>query len=716
MSRGGSTLKDWLAILSRRWRVTVAVCLVSLSSMVTGKYFFGARYEGEAVLNPSSNGLLAPVLSKLVDHPAAGTMVAPEEVRHLFESPAMAAAVHAALAQDAALKDEFTSPQAVASALSMEPLPDGRFRVRASGASPAAAVGLAALAGRTLDARISERIVGNFDTVMAGVSRQHAQASEGLKTAHTELGSLREQFGLRPEDTDVEQALGRLHGEKAALRRTRDQQTQAAEALEQALKAADPTALARTAPEDPRISDLLTRRRLAKDTLDQLRVKYEDEYDEVKRALKELARLDEALAAVRRTVCEEAAAAARAGAARADASIRETDARLAGVGGPDRVKLAGLFLNASRQADHVVHLARTLTELQLERDVVRQHQEGLATAGARPIHAWSGSLLPFLVASALLGLAAAHGREALDESVRDPAHVSSHARLDVLATIPTITEEDINLADVERPSGHAEVYSRMAMVLSQRLAMIPAKILSITSASPEEGKSTVASNLAVALARLGKKTILIDADLRNPRQHDYFRVDNRAGLSSLLERKESARAFLDGLEREAGGPPAAAAGGLLIGDLRALEKMGGEPEAPKPPPSADVPDLPEEEILRVIADTEVENLKLVPAGPGASNSGALLESPWFDALLMFLKDRFTYIVIDTPPVRGCADALIVGKKSGATLLVVRAGLARREDLRGTRRFLADAGATLVGAVLNCNGDREVAYSAWERAA
>ena len=65
------------------------------------------------------------------------------------------------------------------------------------------------------------------------------------------------------------------------------------------------------------------------------------------------------------------------------------------------------------------------------------------------------------------------------------------------------------------------------------------------------------------------------------------------------------------------------------------------------------------------------------------------------------------------PVKGCADAMIVGRKASASLLVVRAGRASREDVRGTRRYLEEAGATLIGAVLNFNGDLEVAYAARE---
>jgi Mrp family chromosome partitioning ATPase len=718
MDRSASSVRDWLRLIARRWKVGTIGSGAAFVVLAAGQYFMGARYTAQTAFDASRQRPPAPVLAKAIDKPASGQLVSPEEILALFNEPETARRAHLILTEQPttqAVAQELDEEH-VASQLEIERRPDGIFEIRASARSERTATALARAAASALERRINEQIQRKIGEALDALKQQHEVLSGQVRAKREELGRAAAETGLQATDAGVEEALARLDAQKADALARKELNEKTRDRLTRALQEADrnPAALAEAAPPDPRIADTLARRRAAVEERERLRITLEDEHPRVRQVLDHIKALDAELVQVRRAVCQEAVQAAQKAIERAvqdNTDAIQTYGKVAAA----RTRLAPLFRDARGLEEQARILAVTIGELDLERALTADARYAAGPIHAETVHRWANRLAAIVAAALLLGICAAYLRESLDEAIRDPLHVSMYAKLDVLATIPTITEEDIALADVERPTGHAEIYARLATLLGRRMEHLAARVLSVTSASAGEGKSTVASNLAVALARLGKRTVIVDADLRNPRQHDYFRVENRSGLSSLLERKESARAFLDTLESEAG--EAAPAEDLMMGDLRALAAVGaaGEPPVFEPPPAASL-QLPEAEIARVIVETEVENLKVLPAGPGPTNTGGLLESPWFDSLLSYLKNQFAYVLIDTPPVKGCADAMIVGKKAEATLLVVRAGRARREDVRGTRRYLADSGSSILGAVLNFNGDLEVAYSAWEAAA
>lgn len=708
MDRGTSTLRDWIALLRRRWITAAAAAAVALAGLGGFLVFATARYTAEADYDTSRQGPLAPVLARVIEEPVR---VTEDDVLHAFDSDELVGEILIRADEPGREENalEERDREALAAALSIARAGDGRFTIRAETGDETQARLLARSAGRALDAIVNRRLQQRIKAAIETIAAQHNGAVETLRASTESADALKRGAGMLPGDADVEAAVDRINREIAE----RAGEIGAAHRTEERMKQllADPAALAAGTPDDDRVADVLAQRRVARETLDQLRRRYEDEYREVQVAIAELERLDAAIVSVRHEVASETLHRAQRLAEELDAQIKEREATrsqiLAG-----RVELQRTIAAAGRQTEQVDRLAATLRDLELESSLVAQYSFVVREVRSRTVYAWWRMLGLVLLAAFVAGVGAAHVREGLDTAVRDPVHVARHGKLDVLATVPVIVDEDINLADVERPTGHAEVYSRLATIVAKKMLTVNGKVLSVTSASAGEGKSTIASNLAVSLARLGKKTVLVDADLRNPRQHDYFRLDNRTGLSSLLERKESARAFLDVLETET---PAPRPDDLLIGDLRALAALGREAAPADIVVQPLIPELPREEIERVLVDSEVENLKLLPSGPGPTNTGGLLEAPWFDALLEYLKEHFAYVVIDTPPVKGCADAMIVGKKCNATLLVVRAGRASRDDVRGTRRYLEEAGATLIGAVLNFNGDLEVAYAAREAA-
>lgn len=169
------------------------------------------------------------------------------------------------------------------------------------------------------------------------------------------------------------------------------------------------------------------------------------------------------------------------------------------------------------------------------------------------------------------------------------------------------------------------------------------KTLSVLSAQRAEGRSFVAANLAVSFSQLGHRTLLIDADFRNSKQHQYFGVSNRQGLSSLLQGRGS---------------------GTFINQV------------------ADIP-----------------KLSLLAAGPLAPNPQELLSQASFSKLLGELASHFDLIILDTSAALVYSDAAAISSRTNASIVVARQGHSRVEQLRQLRERMLSTGANLLGSVL-----------------
>lgn len=171
------------------------------------------------------------------------------------------------------------------------------------------------------------------------------------------------------------------------------------------------------------------------------------------------------------------------------------------------------------------------------------------------------------------------------------------------------------------------------------------KALAVVSAARKEGRSFIASNLAVAFSQLGQRTLLVDADLRNPCQHRLFGIDNRVGLSAVL----SGRAGQETVQR--------------------------------------IPALP--------------SLSVLPAGALPPNPEELLARPIFVELLHQLAAHLDVILLDTPAAGETADAQTVAVRAGAALIIARKNAARKWRVQGVSESVAQGRVNIVGAVLNC---------------
>lgn len=168
--------------------------------------------------------------------------------------------------------------------------------------------------------------------------------------------------------------------------------------------------------------------------------------------------------------------------------------------------------------------------------------------------------------------------------------------------------------------------------------------LAVVGSGRGEGRSFLAANLAVLFAQLGERTLLIDADMRNPGQHKLFRVDNRLGLSAVLSGRAGS------------------------------------------------------EVIKRI--TPLVGLSVLPAGAQPPNPQELLSRPVFTQLLQRLGEHFDVIIIDTPPAAEYADAQAVAARTGGALMVARKNLSASSMLRDAAASISQAGAVLVGSVLN----------------
>lgn len=192
-------------------------------------------------------------------------------------------------------------------------------------------------------------------------------------------------------------------------------------------------------------------------------------------------------------------------------------------------------------------------------------------------------------------------------------------------------------------SALAEAYRTLRTNLGFAAVDHPCRTLLVTSPGPEDGKTTTAANLAVALAQAGNTVLLVDADLRKPSVHKIFQVENVRGLTNCL---------------------------LLDVDPLSLAVSG-----------------------------PAENLFLLTSGPIPPNPAELLGSAKARALWPGLLERFAYVVVDSPPVLAVTDSSLLASQVDGVLLVIRT-TTRVEIAGGAKDQLLKANARIVGVILN----------------
>jgi polysaccharide biosynthesis transport protein len=278
------------------------------------------------------------------------------------------------------------------------------------------------------------------------------------------------------------------------------------------------------------------------------------------------------------------------------------------------------------------------------------------------------TVLASLFLSTLFGMGLALVMEYLDDTIRSTEEIETYLQLPALAAIPRIDslqkrklllvgangEDDPEgflgselLIHADPRSSLAEAYRHLRTSILLSTAGHAPKSLLITSSLPSEGKTTTATNTAISLAQTGARVLIIDADMRRPRLHSIFNISNGEGLSTLLSSE-----------------------------------------------------LMDDQIDTVVRQDEKSKLFLLPSGPIPPNPAELIGSEQMAVLLKLLQNRFTHIVVDSPPIASFTDGVLIASMVDGVILVVHAGKSSRQVVRRSRQLLNEIGAKVFGVVLN----------------
>lgn len=288
------------------------------------------------------------------------------------------------------------------------------------------------------------------------------------------------------------------------------------------------------------------------------------------------------------------------------------------------------------------------------------------------------------MAGLLLGLFAGIGlvfvRENMDRSIALPGETSYYLSAPELAVVPSnqVDKQGLRLwgkrgqkvlegneAMVERSAfNHADsmVAESFRVALTSLLfankQQGPPKAIAVSSPGPHEGKTTVACNLAISYAEINWRVLLIDGDMRRPRLHSIFGVNNETGLASLLERTTPTTM---------------------------------------------------EDLTAAIQPTAIQNLSIMPRGKLRSTVINLLYSPRFSEVMKLARKEFDIVVIDTPPMLHLPDARAIAPLTDGVVFVVRSGKTLRDTVITARERFRQDGIPVLGSILNDWNPKETGY-------
>jgi succinoglycan biosynthesis transport protein ExoP len=261
------------------------------------------------------------------------------------------------------------------------------------------------------------------------------------------------------------------------------------------------------------------------------------------------------------------------------------------------------------------------------------------------------------------GIGLAFLLESIDNTVRTPEQAQILSGLPSLGMIPlgssirteasarqrltvAASKEAVELITQSRPQSQmAESYRALRTSLLLTSLGTPPKVILITSALPEEGKTTTSINCAIVLAQKGTRVLLIDADLRRPSIHKTLGMGPKVGLSNVLT------------------------GAITLQEA-------------------------------TIRSTILPNLFVLPAGTSPPNPAELLASAEMKDVLSKLREQYDHIVVDTPPTLSVTDAVVMSTRADAVVLVIRSGQTTKQALRRARDILMQVNARVCGVLMN----------------
>lgn len=282
-----------------------------------------------------------------------------------------------------------------------------------------------------------------------------------------------------------------------------------------------------------------------------------------------------------------------------------------------------------------------------------------------PVEPISPNVQTNVILAALAGLILSIGAvllvEYIDDTVKSTDNLDELIDVSVLgsvARVKGVNKDTTSLVTAQNPlSEVSEAYRLICTNLQFMLVDQPSKSVVLTSATANEGKSFTVANLAVSLAQANLKTIVVDADLRRPTQHNIFQLPNIDGLTDLLR-------------------------------------------------------SPQAEVATYLKSTNINNLSVLPSGPLPPNPAELLSSQRMAQLLKKLEATADIVIFDTPPVMAVTDALVFAGQVGQAIVVVKAGQTRRQMLNQTLDRLRRVKVRIAGVILNQASQRSGSYSSY----
>jgi len=319
-------------------------------------------------------------------------------------------------------------------------------------------------------------------------------------------------------------------------------------------------------------------------------------------------------------------------------------------------------------------LSRKIDRFQNQYDgIARQVEQTEVSAGMSGVRAeliapavYGGLVFPILyqfiglggLIGVISGLGLGYLVELADRSFRKPDEIVREFGVPILGHIPYMKEQrrrgnrDRDTRGMDRTvvSAHlprsrpAEAYRSVRTAICFSASAEPHRVVQVTSPAAGDGKSTLAANLAVSLAQSGKRTILVESDFRRPNVHKITGVPNDVGIVDVLRGTA--------------------------------------------------------ELADAIQEVSVEELNVLPCGRLPRNPSELLTRPEYESLLELLRDKFDYVVVDSPPVLVVTDACSVAPRTDAVIVCMRLGRHTRDFGRRALGQLRDVGANVVGMVIN----------------
>jgi len=368
-----------------------------------------------------------------------------------------------------------------------------------------------------------------------------------------------------------------------------------------------------------------------------------------------------------------------------------------------KANLAGLRGSTSLLPSTALELSRIEREVKINQDLFSilktKHQEALIKEAEKveevsivkrapepqvsknPPKLFLNTILGLII-GIILGLVFAFIFESLDTSIGTLEDVEEFLDIPVMGAIPNLNADNVDHYLKEKYSISTEhgmeiyralishfipnsvVAESYRSLRTNALFIATAnnlKSVMITSASMNEGKTTTAINLAITLAQIGKRVLLIDVDLRSPAIHHYFGLDKDPGFSDVIlgnnTWKEVGRSITD----------------IMMGQIKVDD---------------------------IMVTPGMDNLNIITSGALPAHPAEFLNSPLVPALIEEISENYDYIIFDAPPVLPVADPIILGSKVDGVFVVYKVGIISRYALKRTKLLLENVGAKVLSTILN----------------